>query len=73
MRLKCAWDCIYFFFVFFEMETKRPNVFVCVSSQCEGGIVAVSHFASLTQSMVVYATTQGKMHGWDLRAKRCVN
>ncbi len=35
----------------------------------DGPVVAISHFNTLTQSLLAYATTKGKLHGWDLRAK----
>lgn len=37
--------------------------------RAEGPVVAISHFNSLTQSVLAFATTKGKVHGWDLRAK----
>lgn len=52
-----------------ERNIEKQNS-VSLSLQCEGGIVSVSHFSTLTQSLVVYATTQGKIHLWDLRTKR---
>jgi len=38
----------------------------------EGSIVEIEHFntQSQSQSMLVYATTKGKIHGWDLRARK---
>lgn len=33
-------------------------------------MVAVTHFNSLTQSLLAFATTKGRVHGWDLRARR---
>lgn len=38
----------------------------------EGAVVKIDHFESLSssQSLIVYATDAGNIHGWDLRAKR---
>merc|ERR1719499_2132135 len=35
----------------------------------EGPVVKVTHFNTLTESLLVYGTHGGKVHGWDLRAK----
>ncbi len=56
---------------------------MCVSVQCrgsalvhtvdvsrEGSVVQVRHFNTLAESMLVYATQHGVIHGWDLRAQR---
>ena len=36
----------------------------------EGGICAVRHFNSVAQSLLVYATERGIVHGWDMRARK---
>lgn len=36
----------------------------------EGPVVKVTHFNTLTESLLVYGTHAGKIHGWDLRAKK---
>lgn len=38
--------------------------------RAEGPVVAVAHFNSLTQSLLTYATTKGRVHGWDLRSRK---
>jgi phosphoinositide-3-kinase regulatory subunit 4 len=38
--------------------------------RAEGPVVAMAHFNSLTQSLLAFATTKGRVHGWDLRAKK---
>lgn len=35
----------------------------------EGGVVKVDHFDTESQSVLVYVTDKGKIHGWDLRSK----
>jgi hypothetical protein len=35
----------------------------------EGAVLAVNHFNTLTESLVVYGTMRGRVHGYDLRAK----
>lgn len=36
----------------------------------EGEVLSVSHFNSLSASVLVFATQKGAMHSWDLRAER---
>lgn len=36
----------------------------------EGSIVGLDHFNTDFQSLLVYATNKGKIHCWDLRAKK---
>lgn len=36
----------------------------------EGPALVLAHFNSVTQSLLVYGTKRGYIHGWDLRAKQ---
>jgi hypothetical protein len=36
----------------------------------EGAVMKLEHFNTGTESMLVYATQKGLIHGWDLRARR---
>lgn len=41
-----------------------------VDASAEGAVLKVLHFNTSTESMLVYATQKGLIHGWDLRARR---
>jgi phosphoinositide-3-kinase regulatory subunit 4 len=36
----------------------------------EGAVCAIEHFNTVTESLLVYATKRGVIHGWDLRSRR---
>jgi len=36
----------------------------------EGSIIKIDHYETNTQSLIVYVTDKGRIHGWDLRAER---
>jgi len=36
----------------------------------EGGVVSMEHFNTFTESLVVFGTQAGNIHGWDIRRKK---
>lgn len=49
--------------------TSVKSVDVCE----EGSILVLEHFSTLTESLLLCGTKRGKIHAWDLRAKKEVN
>ena len=49
----------------------RLGVSTILEIDCdEGGVCAVRHFNSVSESLLVYATERGFVHGWDIRGRR---
>ena len=36
----------------------------------EGGVVSMEHFNTFTESLIVFGTQAGNIHGWDIRRKK---
>ncbi len=36
----------------------------------EGGVVSMEHFNTFTESLIVFGTQTGNIHGWDIRRKK---
>ncbi len=40
-----------------------------IDANHEGSVLAIDHFNTVSESLLVYATKRGFIHGWDLRSK----
>lgn len=67
---------IHVFRVEFTAKKDNMNKFTSVTNMKvldqieEGPIVGLDHFNSDVQSLLVFGTNRGRIHGWDLRAKK---